>query len=149
MLVTQHVLRYLHGTYELGIRYHRDTFHPDQLWGLVDVDWVGDIENRHSHTGYVLILNGGPIFWKSHRQDSVTLSSSEDEYMTVSLCVQKVVYVRDILRDFGVTQTQATLVYEDNLACIVMSVNPVNLKYSRHIDIRVVTTLSVSCVYET
>jgi hypothetical protein len=82
------------------------------------------------------MLNGGPISWKSRRQDSVTLSTSEAEYMAASLCGQEVVYIRAILRDFGVQQNQPTLVYEDNLACIVMSVNPVLRKHSRHIDIR-------------
>ena len=82
------------------------------------------------------MLNGGPISWKSRRQDSVALSTSEAEYMAASLCGQEVVYIRAILRDFGVVQTQPTLVYEDNLACIAMSVNPVRRKYSRHIDIR-------------
>jgi hypothetical protein len=66
----------------------------------------------------------------------VTLSTSEVEYMDVNLCGQEVVYIRDILRDFGVQQNQPTLVYEDNLACIAMSVNPVCRKHSRHIDIR-------------
>ncbi len=136
MLATQHVLRYLRGTYELGIRYHRDDFHPDQLWGWVDADWEGDTETRRSHTGYVLMLNGGPISWKSRRQDLVTLYTSEAEYMAVSLCGQEVVYIRAILRDFGVTQTQPTLVYKDNLACIAMFVNPVRHKYSHHINIR-------------
>jgi hypothetical protein len=55
--------------------------------------------------------------------------------MAASLCGQEVVYIRAILRDFGVTQTQPTLIYEDNLVCIAMSVNPVRRKYSRHIDI--------------
>ncbi len=32
MLAAQHVLRYLRGTYELGIRYHRDAFHPDSVF---------------------------------------------------------------------------------------------------------------------
>jgi hypothetical protein len=58
----------------------------------------------------VLMLNGGPISWKSHRQDSVALSTSETEYMTVSLCDQEVVYIRVILRDFGVQQIQSTFV---------------------------------------
>jgi hypothetical protein len=110
MLETQHVLRYLHGTYELGIRYHRDTFHTDQLWGWVDTDWVGDIETRRSHTGYVLMLNGGPISWKSHRQVSVALSTTEAEYMSASLCDQEVVYIHTILRYFSVSQTHPTLV---------------------------------------
>ena len=82
------------------------------------------------------MLNGGPISWKSRRQDSVALSTSEAEYMAASLCGQEVVYIRAILRDFGVQQNQPTLVYEDNLACIAMSVNPVRRKHSRHIDIR-------------
>jgi hypothetical protein len=66
----------------------------------------------------------------------VTLYTSEAEYMAVSLCDLEVVYIRAILCDFGVTQTQPTLVYEDNLACIAMFVNPVRHKYSRHINIR-------------
>jgi hypothetical protein len=61
MLAAQHVLRYLRGTYELGIRYHRDAFHPDQLWGWVDADW----ETTRSHTGYVLMLNGGSLYFRS------------------------------------------------------------------------------------
>jgi hypothetical protein len=32
--------------------------------------------------------------------------------MAASLCGQEVVYIRAILRDFGVTQTQPTLIYE-------------------------------------
>ena len=46
------------------------------------------------------------------------------------------VYLREILRDFFVPQLQPTCIYEDNLACIAMSENPVRRKYSRHIDIR-------------
>jgi hypothetical protein len=38
MFAAQDVLRYLRGTYELGIRYHRDALHPDHLWGWVDAD---------------------------------------------------------------------------------------------------------------
>ena len=56
--------------------------------------------------------------------------------MAASLCGQEVVYIHAILRDFGVQQNQPTLVYEDNLVCIAMSVNPVCRKHSRHIDIR-------------
>jgi len=70
----------------------------------------------------------------------VDFPTSKAEYMAASLSDQEVVYIRAILRDFGVTQTQLTLVYEDNLVCIDIPVNPVHRKYStdysRHIDIR-------------
>ncbi len=44
--------------------------------------------------------------------------------------------MREILRDFGYAQTAPTHIYEDNLACVAMSENPVRRKFSRHIDIR-------------
>ncbi len=43
ILAVHHVILYLRGTYELGIRYHLDVFHPNQVWGWVDTDWAGDI----------------------------------------------------------------------------------------------------------
>jgi hypothetical protein len=51
------------------------------------------------------------------------------------LVTQKV-RLRWILRDFGFIPIGPTQVYEDNLACVAMSENPVRRKYSRHIDIR-------------
>jgi hypothetical protein len=129
-------LRYLRGTCQLGINYHRDALHPDKLWRWVDTDWAGDVETRCAHTGFVLMMNGEPISWKSRRQDSVALSTSEAEYMAASHCGQEIVYIRAVLRDFGLSQSQPTLVHEENLACIAKSINPVRRKYSRHIDIR-------------
>eukprot|EP00961_Rhodomonas_salina_P230267 3112036-Rhodomonas_salina.1 len=48
---------------------------------------------------------------------------------------QEVVYLRAILRGFGVEQTTATEVWEDNTACIQIAKNPVNSKFTRHIDV--------------
>eukprot|EP00961_Rhodomonas_salina_P162179 2184618-Rhodomonas_salina.1 len=49
---------------------------------------------------------------------------------------QEVVYLRAILRGFGVEQTTATEVWEDNTACIQIAKNPVNSKFTRHINVR-------------
>ena len=38
---------------------------------------ASDIDTRKSMTGYLMVLNGGPISWKGSRQGGVTLSSSE------------------------------------------------------------------------
>jgi hypothetical protein len=37
------------------------------LWpGWVDSDWAADVETRRSHTGYILMLNGGAqCFWQT------------------------------------------------------------------------------------
>ena len=65
-----------------------------------------------------------------------SLSTSETEFVAVSLTDQEAIYLRETLTDFGFSQTKATLLYEDNLACVAMSENPVRRKFSRHIDIR-------------
>jgi len=46
------------------------------------------------------------------------------------------VYLRETLRDFGYPQSTTLDIFEDDLACIVLSGNPVRGKFSQHIDIR-------------
>jgi len=82
------------------------------------------------------MMNGGPISWKSRRQDNVSLSTSETEFVATTLGGQEAIYLRETLSDFGLSQTKDTLLYEDNLACVAMSENQVRQKFSRHIDIR-------------
>ena len=57
--------------------------------------------------------------------------------MAASEVGNEILHLRALLRDVGHEQTAPTNIYEDNLACIVMSTNPVHRKSSRHIDIRV------------
>jgi hypothetical protein len=76
----------------------------------------------------------------------IALSTSETDDMAANLCGQEIVYIRVILREFGLSQSQPTLVYEDNLACIATSINAVRRKYSHRIDIR--KTLPTRAVLE-
>jgi len=66
----------------------------------------------------------------------LSLSTSEVEFVAASQAGQEVIYVRETLTDFGYSQTKATLLYENNLAYIAMSENPVHRKFSCHIDIK-------------
>ena len=137
MAAAEHTLRYLRGTFDKSLRFSRDCPIVDTPWGWVDSDWAGDTDTRRSHAAYIIMMNGGPISWKSRHQDSVALSTSEAEYMAASEVDKEILYLRVILRDVGYAQTAPTNIYEDNLACIAMSTNPVRRKSSRHIDIRV------------
>ena len=115
---------YLRGTWNQTIRYSRDSHeHPNVLWGWVDADWGGDTDTHRSYTGCILMMNGGPISWKSRRQDNVSLSTSETEFVAGTLTGQEAIYLRETLSDFGLSQTKDTLLYEDNLACVAMSEN--------------------------
>ena len=76
MDAVHHVLCYLRGTYDQAIVYERSHERVNTLWGWVDSDWAADLDSRRSHTGYILMLTGGAVSWKSRRQDYVSLSTS-------------------------------------------------------------------------
>jgi len=81
------------------------------------------------------MMNGGPLSWKNQQQDNVSLSTFEAKFVAASLAGQKTIYLREMLTDFGFSQThtKATLLYEDNLACVAMSKNPVRQRFSCHL----------------
>jgi len=82
------------------------------------------------------MMNSGPISWKSQQKNNVSLCTSEAEFVAASQAGQEVIYLRGTLTDCGFSQTKATLLYKDNLACVAMSENLVRRNFSRHIDIR-------------
>jgi hypothetical protein len=63
-----HALAYLRGSIDQDLVYttSADPAHGS-LWGWVDADYAGCQDTRKSHTGYVLMLNGAAISWKSKR----------------------------------------------------------------------------------
>ena len=72
----------------------------DDKWRILvfcDSDFAGDKGNRRSITGYIIYLYGCLIAWKSRAQRSVTLSSTEAEYVSLSEAATEVMFIRDIL----------------------------------------------------
>ena len=116
MEAAKHCLRYLSGTVDLFITYRGDADQRDgqernALWGWVDADYAADLNTRRSHTGYILMLNGGPVSWKSTRQKSVSLSTAESEWYAASEAGKEILYLRFILHDFGFSQEEPTPLY--------------------------------------
>jgi hypothetical protein len=132
-MAVKRILRYLKQTEKIGIWCNPKS---TELEGYSDADWAGDLDNRRSTTGYLFKIGGVPICWKSKRQPTVALSTAEAEYMALSLAVQTVIWIRKLLKNFGVSIEKPTTLYEDNQGCIAMAKNPVNHERTKHIDIR-------------
>ncbi|KAG2775354.1 hypothetical protein Pcac1_g13982 [Phytophthora cactorum] len=89
------IFRYLQGTKSHGIR-----FTPSKgvdFRGYSDADWAGDHSDRKSTSGYLFQVLGGPIPWGSKKQSSVSLSTSEAEYIALSLAIQEGKWVHKLL----------------------------------------------------
>ena len=61
------LLRYLKGTADCGIAFTRSE--SEECIGFSDADWAGDQQDRRSTSGYLFLMAGGPVSWKSKRQD--------------------------------------------------------------------------------
>ena len=59
------------------------------------------------------------------------------EFVVASQAGQEVVYLRELLKGFGLPQKKPTEIWEDNASCIIMSENLTNRDRSRHVDVKV------------
>ncbi|OWY95693.1 Copia type Polyprotein, partial [Phytophthora megakarya] len=95
------------------------------LEGYSDADWAGDIESRRSTSGYAFMMNGGCISWRSKKQRTVALSSTEAEYMALSEATQEAVWLKVFLCELGeMASDEAVKIYEDNQGSIALAKNP-------------------------
>ena len=59
--------------------------------GYSDTDGSADRDERKSVTGYAFILGGGAISWCSKKQQCVSLSTMELEYVACTVAVQETI----------------------------------------------------------
>jgi hypothetical protein len=77
-IAVKRVFSYLHGTTDYGLCY-QGILGLDRvvdIHGFVDADWVGDMDQIISTSGYVFNPFGGEIIWMRKRQDVVSLSTT-------------------------------------------------------------------------
>ena len=77
---TKHVMRYLKGTLDYGLRYASDG--EIRLHEFADSDWAGSVEDRKSTSGCCFSLGSDMISWFSRKQSNIALSTTEFEYIT-------------------------------------------------------------------
>ena len=131
---TQRVLKYVAGSIKLGILYESvDNF---KLVGYSDSDWAGCLDDRKSTSGFVLSLGLGAITWSSKKQDTVSLSSSEAEYVVVGAAARQTIWLRKLLKDLCCEQEGAIKLWCNNRSVIAMSNNPAFHARTKHIEVQ-------------
>jgi hypothetical protein len=96
------VIRYIKQTLNVGILYDGSSIDPEGFPELVcytDSDWAGDRSDRRSTGGYVFLLLGGAVSWKSKKQGVVATSTAEAEYVALSEAVKESIWINRLLRE--------------------------------------------------
>lgn len=71
--------------------------------GYTDLDWVGDLDDHKSTSGYNFHLGLGPICWESKKQHAISLSSTKAEYQGVVNVAIEAIWLKNILIEFVFT----------------------------------------------
>lgn len=108
-----------------------------KLEAYSDSDFAGDKDTRTSVTGYILYLCGVPIAWKSRGQRSVTLSSTEAEYVALSEISCEILFVKQMLEFINREEIEFPIqVNVDNAGAIFMANNRTTSQRTKHVDTR-------------
>lgn len=129
------ILRYIRGTLDLAIEYSATG--NERIIGYSDADFANDEDDRKSTTGLVFTLAGGAISWLSRKQDIVSLSTMESEYIALCTATQESTYLRQLQIDLEIPGAKDPIQMNcDNRAAIALATNPMTTKRSKHIDVK-------------
>jgi hypothetical protein len=134
LVAAKHVMRYLKGTLDYGLCYTGD--HDFRLYGYTDSDWAGSASDRKSTSGCCFSLGSAMTSWQSRKQSSISLSTTEAEYIAACSASCEAIWLRKLLTGLFDLEMEATVILCDNQSCIKMTENPVFHDKSKHIEIR-------------
>ena len=129
----KHILRYLAHTPTLGLWYPKGS--AFDLIGYSDSDYAGDRVDRKSTSGTCHFLGRSLVCWSSKKQNCVSLSTAEAEYIAAGSCCAQLLWMKQTLKDYGVNMKNVPL-YCDNESAIKIAHNPVQHSKTKHIQIR-------------
>ena len=130
---TKRVLRYLKGTRELGITFHRIP-NPTSLIIFVDADFANQLDAK-SIGGYALMYGGAIIAWNSKKQPRVALSTTEAEYMALTPAGKQLLWTQHLFHELAQNTREIAQMRCDNLQAITNTYDPAYHTRTKHINI--------------
>jgi hypothetical protein len=126
------IFRYLKGTKDLELVYGGD---KRGLVGYTDADGASQ-EHRRAISGYVFMIDGGAVSWSSKKQELVTLSTTEAEYVAATHAAKEAMWLRRLISEVFGTLDNPTTLFSDSQSAIALTKDGHYHARTKHIDIR-------------
>jgi hypothetical protein len=127
------IIRYVEGTLDDGLYYSRCPGEA-HIVGYNDSDHAGDINTSKSTSG-ILFFSKCLVSWQSVKQQVVTLSSCEAEYIAASTASTQALWLVRLLGDLD-RDTEAVELRVNSKSALTLAKNPVFHERSKHIRVR-------------
>ncbi|RDX79371.1 Copia protein, partial [Mucuna pruriens] len=128
------VVRYIKGTVNYGVKYYQ--VRDFELLDFCDSDWASSFDDMKSTLGYCFSMDSGVFSWCSKKQEVVTQSTTEVEFIAAVATVNQVIWLRNILTYLGLKQDKIIEVFVDNQAAISISQNPIFHGKTKHFNVK-------------
>ena len=122
LIAVKRIVWYVNGTPDYGLWYSKGS--NACLVGYSDADWAGSVDDRKSTSGGYFYLGNNLVSWMSKKQNSMSLSTAEAEYIAIGSCCTQLLWMKKLLHDYGIPQ-DTMCVFCDNTNAINLSKNPV------------------------
>ncbi|KAI3735404.1 hypothetical protein L6452_14900 [Arctium lappa] len=110
--------RYLKGTKNVGLWYPKNS--GFDLVAYTDSDYGGCKLDRKSTTGSCQFLGGKLVSWTSNKQNCVSTSTAEAEYVAAASCCSQVLWMRTQLRDYGLDIDKIVILCDSKSAIAIL-----------------------------
>jgi hypothetical protein len=97
VLAVKRIFIYLKGTKEFELWYPKGKYLS--LITYTDSDWAGCIDERRSTSGAMFYLGECLVSWLSKKQSSISLSTTDAEYIATTTCCTQVLWMKQTLKD--------------------------------------------------
>ena len=104
-VAVKNILKYLRNTKDLMLVYGGEEHLT--VTGYCDAGFQTDNDDLKSQTGYVFMLNGGAVCWKSSKQETTADSTVEAEYMAAGEAGKMGIWIREFVDELGVVPSIA------------------------------------------
>ncbi|CAI7847004.1 unnamed protein product [Closterium sp. NIES-54] len=102
---------------------------------FTDATWASEKEDSSYVGGYICVVGGGPVSWRSKTQERA-LSSMESKYIAMFHGVKEVIWLRRLLEEIGQEQKVATPLFCDSKGALGMAKNAVLHELNKHMRIK-------------
>ena len=86
--------------------------------------------------GYIIFLNKAPIAWKSKKQNTVALLSTEAEFYVLTEATTTLLYIYDILIFMEIEVKLPMKLFIDNTGAIFLANNWSTTNRTKHMDVK-------------